>query len=95
MPDTQTARSQRGLLRTAVFLGFANPYAWLDTVVLIGSIGAAKPSSQQALFALGTMTASLLWFVLLALGGRRCGDVDGVSGLDVDHRFTGCLSGSP
>ncbi|RFD33222.1 lysine transporter LysE [Pseudomonas sp. GL93] len=71
MPDSQGAHSQRGLLRTAVVLGFANPYAWLDTVVLIGSIGAAKPTDQQAFFATGAMTASLLWFVLLALGCQR------------------------
>ena len=71
MPDTQGGNSQRGLLRTAVILGFANPYAWLDTVVLIGSIGAAKPTGQQVQFATGAMTASLVWFVLLALGCQR------------------------
>lgn len=71
MPDTRGSHSQRGLLRTAAILGFANPYAWLDTVVLIGSIGAAKPTSQQVFFATGAMTASLLWFVLLALGCQR------------------------
>lgn len=72
MPDTRShLTSQRGLLRTAVILGFANPYAWLDTVVLIGSIGAAKPVSQQAFFAGGAMTASLIWFVVLALGCQR------------------------
>ena len=58
MPDTQGGNSQRGLLRTAIVLGFANPYAWLDTVVLIGSIGAAKPAGQQALFATGAMTVN-------------------------------------
>lgn len=71
MPDTRGGNSQRGLLRTAMVLGFANPYAWLDTVVLIGSIGAAKPAGQQALFATGAMTASLIWFVILALGSQR------------------------
>lgn len=72
MPDTRSnPTSQRGLLRTAVILGFANPYAWLDTVVLIGSIGAVKPVSQQAFFAVGAMTASLVWFVVLALGCQR------------------------
>lgn len=71
-PESQGAlNSQRGLLRTTVILGFANPYAWLDTVVLIGSIGAAKPVSQQASFASGAMTASLVWFVVLALGCQR------------------------
>lgn len=61
----------RGVLKTAVLLGFANPYAWLDTVVLIGSIGASKPAAQQVPFAAGTMLASLLWFVALAWGSRR------------------------
>ncbi|MDQ0737342.1 LysE/ArgO family amino acid transporter [Pseudomonas sp. W4I3] len=75
MPDAQNLTSQRGLLRTAVILGFANPYAWLDTVVLIGSIGAAKPVSQQAFFAGGAMTASLVWFVVLALGCQRLTDL--------------------
>ncbi|MGB3125554.1 MAG: LysE family transporter [Pseudomonas sp.] len=71
MPETQGGPSQKGLLRTAMVLGFANPYAWLDTVVLIGSIGAAKPAGQQVLFATGAMTASLIWFVVLALGCQR------------------------
>lgn len=71
MPDAQGGNSQRGLLRSAVILGFANPYAWLDTVVLIGSIGATKPVGQQALFATGAMTASLVWFVVLALCCQR------------------------
>ncbi|MDR8372789.1 LysE family transporter [Pseudomonas lactis] len=71
MPDAQGGNSQRGLLRSAVILGFANPYAWLDTVVLIGSIGATKPAGQQALFATGAMTASLVWFVVLALCCKR------------------------
>ncbi|MCK3854277.1 LysE family transporter [Pseudomonas sp. W2Jun17] len=71
MPDAQGGNSQRGLLRSAVILGFANPNAWLDTVVLIGSIGATKPAGQQALFATGAMTASLVWFVVLALCCQR------------------------
>lgn len=63
--------TSRAVLKTALLLGFANPYAWLDTVVLIGSIGASKPAAQQWPFAAGTMLASLLWFVALAVGSRR------------------------
>lgn len=63
--------TQRHLLRTAFILSFANPYAWLDTVVLIGSMGAAKPSGQQSAFSVGTMVASFIWFVLLAVGSRK------------------------
>ncbi|WP_234054187.1 MULTISPECIES: LysE/ArgO family amino acid transporter [unclassified Xanthobacter] len=63
--------NQRHLLRTAFILSFVNPYAWLDTVVLIGSIGAAKPINEQSAFSAGTMAASFLWFVLLAIGSRK------------------------
>lgn len=73
MPSAhEMGASSRGqLLRAALILGFANPYAWLDTVVLIGSMGGAKPAGQQAAFAAGTMTASLVWFVALAFASGR------------------------
>ncbi|WP_277961066.1 LysE family transporter [Pseudomonas sp. RIT-To-2] len=70
-PDVSGNAATHGLLRNAFMLGFANPYAWLDTVVLIGSIGAAKPGDQQSYFSMGAMAASLVWFVLLALGCQR------------------------
>ncbi|MER0830775.1 LysE family transporter [Pseudomonas aeruginosa] len=60
-----------GALREALLLSFANPYAWLDTIILIGPMAVAKPASQQISFATGTMAASLLWFVLLALGSSH------------------------
>jgi len=63
--------SNRHALRSALSAGFANPYAWLDTVVLIGTVGASKPAGQQLSFAGGTMTASLIWFVLLGYGSTR------------------------
>ncbi|UXS01878.1 LysE/ArgO family amino acid transporter [Agrobacterium tumefaciens] len=70
LADTDTG-TQRHLLRTAFILSFANPYAWLDTVVLIGSMGAAKPVDQQSAFSAGTMVASFIWFVLLAAGSKK------------------------
>ncbi len=54
----------------SIILSFANPYAWLDAVVLIASMGAAKPIDEQQTFS-GTMLASLLWFVFLAAANRK------------------------
>ena len=48
-----------------------NPHALLDTVVLIGSVGAQYPAQQRAAFALGAMLASLTWFFSLAYGAAR------------------------
>lgn len=72
MPQAMgTHAANHEVLRATLLASFANPYAWLDTVVLIGSIGAAKPGEQRVYFALGTMAASLAWFVLLAIGSQR------------------------
>lgn len=45
---------------TALAISLLNPHVYLDTVVLLGSIGAQQPSPSQ--FAWGAATASLLWF---------------------------------
>lgn len=44
----------------ALAISLLNPHVYLDTVVLLGSIGAQQ--SQPAMFAMGACTASLLWF---------------------------------
>jgi L-lysine exporter family protein LysE/ArgO len=47
-----------------------NPHVYLDTVVLVGSIGARYPWPGRAVFALGAMTASFVWFFSLGFGAR-------------------------
>ena len=66
------ALTQRGpALRTALALSLLNPHAWLDTVVLLGAIGAQQPGEAgRYVFAAGAMSASLLWFSCLGLGAR-------------------------
>ncbi len=66
------ALTQRGpALRTALALSLLNPHAWLDTVVLLGAIGAQQPGETgRYVFAAGAMSASLLWFSCLGLGAR-------------------------
>jgi L-lysine exporter family protein LysE/ArgO len=59
-------RSRRAVLLTALAVTLLNPHVYLDTVLLIGSLGA-----QQAVpgaYALGAASASLTWFFSLALG---------------------------
>ncbi len=59
-------RSRRAVLLAALAVTLLNPHVYLDTVLLIGSLGA-----QQAVpgaYALGAASASLLWFLGLALG---------------------------
>ena len=59
-------RSRQAVLMTALAVTLLNPHVNLDTVLLIGSLGAQQ--SAPAAYALGAASASLLWFFSLALG---------------------------
>ena len=47
-----------------------NPHVYLDTVLLVGSIGAQQPAALRGWFIAGASSASLSWFVLLGFGAR-------------------------
>lgn len=51
-------------------VSFLNPVAWLDAVLIVGSVGAALPHTTQASFGLGAVAASLSWFAALVLGAQ-------------------------
>lgn len=59
-------RSRRAVLLSALAVTLLNPHVYLDTVLLIGSLGAQQPAPGA--YALGAASASLLWFFTLALG---------------------------
>ncbi len=54
---------------TALMLTWLNPHVYIDTVLLLGSIGAAQGDGAFA-FALGAMAASLAWFTALGFAAR-------------------------
>jgi L-lysine exporter family protein LysE/ArgO len=58
------------VIRGALFHSLLTPFAWLDTVLVIGSISATKIGLAKYAFAGGAVTASFLWFVFLTLGSR-------------------------
>lgn len=47
-----------------------NPHVYLDTVLLVGSIGAQQPTALRGWFIAGASSASLFWFALLGFGAR-------------------------
>ncbi|WP_258238876.1 LysE/ArgO family amino acid transporter [Arcobacter sp. CECT 8985] len=49
---------------------FLNPHVYLDTVLLIGGIGANVEDSLKIFFILGTSTASAVWFLSLGYFSR-------------------------
>ena len=54
-------------LGSALAMTYLNPHVYLDTVVLLGSVGAQHGAMRPA-FTLGAGLASLLWFALLGYG---------------------------
>jgi L-lysine exporter family protein LysE/ArgO len=69
------AEGSAGLSRGAAVAqaaGFTllNPHVYLDTVLLVGSIGAHQPTALRGWFIAGASSASLLWFALIGFGAR-------------------------
>lgn len=58
------------VLAQALAMSLLNPHTWLDTVVLVGAVGAQQPPGEQFSFWFGAVLASALWFVLLGFGAR-------------------------
>uniref|UniRef100_UPI0015B7F364 LysE/ArgO family amino acid transporter n=1 Tax=Pseudomonas aeruginosa TaxID=287 RepID=UPI0015B7F364 len=59
-------RSRKAVLLAALAVTLLNPHVYLDTVLLIGSLGAQQ--AAPGAYALGAASASLMWFFALALG---------------------------
>ncbi|WP_426189195.1 LysE/ArgO family amino acid transporter [Massilia sp. DWR3-1-1] len=57
-------------LAQAAAFTLLNPHVYLDTVLLIGSIGAQQPAPVQGWFVAGACAASITWFSLLGYGAR-------------------------
>jgi len=62
--------SRGAALAQAAAFTLLNPHVYLDTVLLVGSIGAQQPAALRGWFVAGASTASLLWFSLLGFGAR-------------------------
>jgi len=57
-------------LVTTVAVCLLNPHVYLDTVVLLGSIGAQFPFPERTYFTFGAMVTSFVWFFTIAYGAR-------------------------
>lgn len=64
-------RGMMSVLAALAAITLLNPHVYLDTVLLMGSIGAQQEGAGRWSYVIGAASASCLWFVLLALAGRR------------------------
>ncbi len=64
------AQPLRATVLQTLSISLLNPHVYLDTVVLVGAVGARQAAGTQAWFLLGAGSASVLWFVTLGFGAR-------------------------
>ena len=69
-PAAGGTQSARAVLLQTLAVSLLNPHVYLDTVLLIGSVGVQQPASLRPAFLAGVWTASLGWFTSLGFGSR-------------------------
>lgn len=68
LENAQALRQGRGqIIATMLAVTWLNPHVYLDTFVVLGSLGGQLAEMPKRWFALGTISASFLWFFSLAL----------------------------
>ena len=67
--DRGAGSAHKVLLQTLA-VSLLNPHVYLDTVLLIGSVGVQQPVPLRPAFLAGVWTASAGWFATLGFGSR-------------------------
>lgn len=70
MEKQPAASSRRQVIAAMLAFSLLNPHVYLDTVVLLGSIGGQQPGNGPFYFAVGAMLASIIWFLSLGFGAQ-------------------------
>jgi len=65
------ALARGAVLAQAAAFTLLNPHVYVDTVLLVGSIGAQHAPAQRIAFVAGAALASTGWFLSLGFGARR------------------------
>ena len=68
LADSAQQMGTKSVLAMTLGVTLLNPHVYLDTLMLLGSLGSQVSESLRPAFAAGAMLASLVWFYSLALG---------------------------
>ncbi len=61
----------KGAMITAAGFSLLNPHVYLDTVVVLGGLAAQYDGADRVLFAVGAMSASVIWFAGIGYGAIK------------------------
>ena len=70
-PVNGSVKGRCSVILGALAVTVLNPHVYLDTVVVLGSIGGQLEHSDRVYFALGTIMASFTWFYGLSIGAAK------------------------
>ena len=62
--------SRNAAVAQAAAFTLLNPHVYLDTVMLVGAVGAQQAASVRPAFLFGACAASVLWFCTIGYGAR-------------------------
>lgn len=87
----KATNQRKKIIGTTFAVTLLNPHVYLDTVMILGSVGGTFEGHEKYAFAIGTMLASIIWFYSLAMGAAKMAPwlgqpkvqriIDGVVGL--------------
>jgi len=64
-------KSVKVVLFTSLAVTFLNPHAYIDTVMIIGSVGGQYTGDAKLFFLVGAILGSVVWFSCLATGAAK------------------------
>jgi L-lysine exporter family protein LysE/ArgO len=64
-------KSAKIIFLTTLAVTFLNPHAYIDTVMVIGSVGGQYDGNAKIYFLIGAIFGSLTWFSCLAFGAAK------------------------
>jgi L-lysine exporter family protein LysE/ArgO len=67
----ETKPSRLATLLPLLAFTLLNPHTYIDTMLLLGSIGAQHPTHEHGFFMIGALLASFAWFFGLTYGASR------------------------
>jgi L-lysine exporter family protein LysE/ArgO len=86
-------KSLKFIFITSLIVTFLNPHAYIDTVMVIGSVGGQYTGDAKIYFLIGAISGSIVWFTTLALGAAKLSvqlskpkvksSIDGIIGLSM------------
>lgn len=69
--ESSAINSRKTAILTTLAISLLNPHVYLDTVILIGSIGGQYAIPERWWFATGAALASVVWFCSLSWGAKK------------------------